>query len=90
MSNTARRFLRDARYGPDNPLPPLNIAFSNKANFQAVAEDIRGMWHLELRADMRLFSRKLKTLFADRRKGSYDILLSTNWVSKYPYVTHIF
>ncbi len=78
----ARRLLAAAGYGPGHPPPTLELLYNNSEILRLVAEAVQEMWRHDLGLDVRLVNQEYKVVFANRRTGNYQILLS-DWVADY-------
>ena len=78
----ARRLLAEAGYGPGHPLPAIELLYNNSEILRLVAEAIQEMWRRDLGIDVHLVNQEYKVVFANRRTGNYQILLS-DWVADY-------
>lgn len=79
---TARRLLAEAGHPGGQGLPPIEILYNNSEIIRLVAEAIQEMWRRDLGLDIRLANQEYKVVFANRRTGNYQILLS-DWVADY-------
>ena len=79
---TARRLLAEAGFPAGRGLPPLELLYNNSEIVRIVAEAIQEMWRRDLGVDVRLQNQEYKVVFANRRAGNYQILLS-DWVGDY-------
>jgi oligopeptide transport system substrate-binding protein len=80
--DTARQLLAEAGYPGGKGLPPIEILFNNSEILRLVVEAIQEMWRRDLGLDVRLANQEYKVVFANRRAGNYQILLS-DWVGDY-------
>ncbi|MBA4135689.1 MAG: peptide ABC transporter substrate-binding protein [Opitutus sp.] len=78
----ARRLLAEAGYADGKGLPPLEILYNNSEINRIVAEAIQEMWRRDLGITATLVNQEYKVVFANRRTGSYQILLG-DWVADY-------
>jgi oligopeptide transport system substrate-binding protein len=78
----ARRLLAEAGYPDGRGMPPLELLCTFSENRRLIAEAVQEMWRRELGVEVRLVNQELKTIFAERRAGRYQILLS-DWVGDY-------
>ena len=78
----ARRLLAEAGYPEGRGLPPLEILYNNSETIRLVAESIQEMWRRDLGLNVTLQNQEYKVVFANRRTGNYQILLS-DWVGDY-------
>ncbi|MBI5771289.1 MAG: peptide ABC transporter substrate-binding protein [Verrucomicrobia bacterium] len=78
----ARQLLADAGHADGKGLPPIEILYNNSEILRLVAEAIQQMWRRDLGLDVRLVNQEYKVVFANRRAGDYQVLLST-WTADY-------
>lgn len=78
----ARRLLAEAGFPGGSGLPPLELLYNNNETIRLVAESIQEMWRRDLGVAVTLLNQEYKVVFADRRAGNYQILLS-DWVGDY-------
>ncbi len=78
----ARQLLADAGHAHGASLPPIEILYHNSEILRIVGEAIQQMWHRDLGLDVRLANQEKKTVFANRRAGDYQVLLSS-WTADY-------
>jgi oligopeptide transport system substrate-binding protein len=78
----ARRLLADAGYPGGRGLPPLEILHNSAASRRLICEAIQEMWRRELGIDVKLSNQEPKVMFAARRAGDYQIILS-DWIGDY-------
>jgi oligopeptide transport system substrate-binding protein len=79
----ARRLLAAAGYGEGGKkLPSLELLYNNSEILRLVAEAIQEMWRRDLGLEVHLVNQEYKVVFANRRTGNYQILLS-DWVADY-------
>jgi oligopeptide transport system substrate-binding protein len=78
----ARQLLADAGHADGKGLPPIEILYNNSEILRLVAEAIQQMWRRDLGVDVRLVNREYKVVFASRRAGDYQVLLSA-WTADY-------
>ncbi|MBI3886775.1 MAG: peptide ABC transporter substrate-binding protein [Opitutae bacterium] len=78
----ARRLLAEAGYPEGRGAPPLEILYNNSETIRLVAESIQEMWRRDLGLNVTLQNQEYKVVFANRRAGNFQILLS-DWVGDY-------
>jgi oligopeptide transport system substrate-binding protein len=78
----ARRLLAEAGFPGGRGLPQLEILHINSASRRMVCEAIQEMWRRDLGLDVRLLNQEPKVMFAARRAGDYQIILS-DWIGDY-------
>ena len=79
---TARRLLSEAGFPEGRGLPPIDLLYNNSEILRLVAESIQEMWRRDLGVQVALANQEYKVVFANRRAGNYQILLS-DWVGDY-------
>jgi oligopeptide transport system substrate-binding protein len=79
---TARQLLADAGFPNGRGLPPIEINYNNSEILRLVAEAIQEMWRRDLGLNVQLLNQEFKVVFANRRTGNYQVLLSS-WVGDY-------
>ena len=82
----ARRLLGEAGFPEGKGFPPVELLIPGASRARSVSEAVQEMWRRELGLDVRLIVQEAKVIFAARRAGDYQILLST-WVGDYPDAT---
>jgi oligopeptide transport system substrate-binding protein len=78
----ARQLLTDAGFPGGVGLPPIELTYNNSEILRLVGEAIQQMWRRELGIDVQLSNQEKKVVFANRRAGAYQILLSS-WTADY-------
>ena len=78
----ARRLLSEAGFPEGRGLPPIELLYNNSEILRLVAESIQEMWRRDLGVQVALANQEYKVVFANRRAGNYQILLS-DWVGDY-------
>ncbi len=79
---TARRLLAESGHAEGRGLPPIEILYNNSDINRQVTESIQEMWRRDLGVNVTLQNQEYKVVFANRRSGQYQILLS-DWVADY-------
>lgn len=79
---TAKKLLADAGFPDGRGLPPIEINYNNSEILRMVAEAIQEMWRRDLGLNVQLLNQEYKVVFANRRTGNYQVLLSS-WVGDY-------
>jgi len=79
---TAKKLLADAGHPGGAGLPPLEILYDNSETNRLVVEAIQEMWRRDLGVQATITNQEKKVVFANRRTGNYQILLS-EWVADY-------
>jgi len=74
--------LAEAGFDAGHPLPPLELLYNNSDILRLVAEAIQEMWRRELGIRVQLVNQEYKVIYATRRAGNYQILLS-DWLADY-------
>lgn len=78
----ARALLAESGHPAGRGLPPLELLYNNSDINRQVAESIQEMWRRDLGVNVTLQNQEYKVVFANRRTGQYQILLS-DWVADY-------
>lgn len=78
----ARRLLADAGFPGGRGLPALEILHNSSASRRLICEAIQEMWRRDLGIDVKLSNQEPKVMFAARRSGDYQIILS-DWIGDY-------
>jgi oligopeptide transport system substrate-binding protein len=78
----AKRLLAAAGHPDGAGLPPIEILHQNNDTVRLVAEAVQEMWRRELGLQVTLRNQENKTVFADRRAGNYQVLMS-EWIGDY-------
>lgn len=78
----AKKLLADAGHPGGAGLPPIEILHQNNDTVRLVAEAVQEMWRRELGLQVTLRNQENKTVFADRRAGNYQVLMS-EWIGDY-------
>ncbi len=79
---TARQLLRDAGYTADRKLPPLDLLIPTKGAGPIVGEAVQEFWRRNLGLEVRVFQQEQKVIYAERRAGNFQVLLS-DWIGDY-------
>jgi oligopeptide transport system substrate-binding protein len=79
---SAQKLLADAGHAGGAGLPPIEILHQNNETVRLVAEAVQEMWRRELGLQVSIRNQEYKVVFADRRAGNYQILLS-DWIGDY-------
>ncbi len=78
----ARKLLAELGHADGKDLPPIEILYNNSDILRQVAEAVQEMWRRDLGLNVTLQNQEYKVVFANRRAGQYQILLS-DWVADY-------
>jgi oligopeptide transport system substrate-binding protein len=78
----ARRLLAEAGYTEARRLPPIDLLIPTKGNGPLVGEAVQEFWRRDLGLDVRVLKQDQKVIYAERRAGNYQILLS-DWIGDY-------
>ena len=78
----ARQLLAEAGFPGGVGLPAIELTYNNSEILRLVGEAIQQMWRRELGIDVLLSNQEKKVVFANRRAGAYQILLSS-WTADY-------
>ncbi|MFL2771668.1 MAG: peptide ABC transporter substrate-binding protein [Rhodospirillaceae bacterium] len=77
----AKVLLREAGFGPDNPLS-LSFRYNTHEVLQRVAAAVAAMWDRDLGVSVTLLNSDLNTLNADLRNGNYEVA-RYQWLGEY-------
>ncbi len=77
----AARLLREAGYGPENPLE-LPYLFNTSETHRPIAEAIQSIWKERLGLDIRLVNKEWKSYLSDRRNRDFTIARA-GWLGDY-------
>ncbi len=80
--DTARALLKEAGYEGGRGFPPLDLLMDGSQNHRVIAETVQEMWRRELGIELRLVNQDLKSTFAARRNGDFQLLRS-DWVGDF-------
>lgn len=78
----ARKFLQEAGYDNEHPLPEISILFNTSEIHKAIAEAMQAMWKENLGADVQLTNQESKVFMASRSQGDYQ-LARASWIADY-------
>lgn len=78
----ARRLLAEAGYGPDRPLPPIELHFASQATNKDVCEVVADFWRKELGVGARLRNQEWKVYLDAQRRLEYEVSRSS-WIADY-------
>lgn len=78
----ARRLLAEAGFAGGRGLPPIEILHNSAPARRLICEAVQEMWRRDLGLEVRLSNQEPKVLFAARRSGDYQIILS-DWMGDY-------
>ena len=78
----ARRLLAEAGFAGGRGLPPIEILHNSAPARRLICEAVQEMWRRDLGLEVRLSNQEPKVLFAARRSGDYQIVLS-DWMGDY-------
>lgn len=79
---TARRLLAEAGYGPDRPLPPIELHFASQATNKDVCEVVADGWRRDLGVETRLRNQEWKVYLDAQRRLEYQVSRSS-WIADY-------
>lgn len=80
--DAARALLQEAGYAGGRGLPALELLMDGSQNHRVIAETVQEMWRRELGVELRLVNQDLKSTFAARRNGDFQLLRS-DWVGDF-------
>lgn len=79
---TARKLLAEAGHPGGKGLPALEIVIPTKGFGPITGETVQENWRRDLGLDVKLLQQEQKVIYAERRAGNYQILLS-DWLGDY-------
>nr|WP_244590333.1 peptide ABC transporter substrate-binding protein [Xenorhabdus stockiae] len=77
----ARLLLKEAGYGPDNPLK-LSLLYNNLENNQRIAIAVSSEWKKKLGVEVKLVNQEWKTYVDNRNTGNFDVVRAS-WTGDY-------
>ncbi|MCC8381864.1 ABC transporter substrate-binding protein [Xenorhabdus sp. PB30.3] len=77
----ARLLLKEAGYGPDNPLK-LSLLYNNLENHQRIAIAVSSEWKKKLGVEVKLVNQEWKTYVDNRNTGNFDVVRAS-WTGDY-------
>lgn len=78
----AKKLLADSGHPDGSGMATIEILYDNSEINRLVVEAIQEMWRRDLGVQTTIVNQERKVVFANRRTGNYQILLST-WVADY-------
>ena len=78
----ARSLLAEAGYTEARRLPTIELLVPTKGSGPLVGEAVQEFWRRDLGLDVRMLKQDQKVIYAERRAGNYQILLS-DWIGDY-------
>lgn len=78
----AKKLLAEAGYPEGRGLPPIELLYPTKGYGPIVSEAVQEIWHRDLGLTVNIRRQEQKIIFAERRAGNYQILLS-DWIGDY-------
>ncbi len=78
----ARQLLAEAGYPDGKGLPPMELLFPTKGFGPIVSETVQEIWRRDLGVALTIRQQEQKVIYAERRAGNYQILLS-DWIGDY-------
>ncbi|WP_280176123.1 peptide ABC transporter substrate-binding protein [Xenorhabdus innexi] len=77
----AKALLKEAGYGPDNPLK-LSLLYNNLENNQRIAIAVSSEWKKKLGVEVKLVNQEWKTYVDNRNTGNFDVVRAS-WTGDY-------
>ncbi|MBD2813790.1 peptide ABC transporter substrate-binding protein [Xenorhabdus sp. Flor] len=77
----ARTLLKEAGYGPENPLK-LSLLYNNLENNQRIAIAVSSEWKKKLGVEVELVNQEWKTYVDNRNTGNFDVVRAS-WTGDY-------
>lgn len=81
LDDKARALLKEAGYGPDNPLK-LTLLYNTAEIHKKMALAIANLWKQKLGARVELTNQEWKTYLDSRQSGQFEVIRSS-WVADY-------
>ncbi|MDP1580177.1 MAG: peptide ABC transporter substrate-binding protein [Candidatus Didemnitutus sp.] len=78
----ARALLKEAGYEGGRGFPPIELLMDGSQNHRIIAETVQEMWRRELGIELRLVNQDLKSTYAARRVGDFQLLRS-DWIGDF-------
>ena len=78
----ARRLLREAGYGPDNPLQ-FELRYNTSDTQQRIALAVQAMWRDVLGAEATLVNEEFQVLLANMREREVTQVFRSSWIGDY-------
>lgn len=78
----AKALLKEAGYGPENPLPTIPILYNTNELHKAIAEAIQQIWKRDLGVNAELVNQETKVYFASREEGKFTVV-KASWVADF-------
>ena len=78
----ARRLLREAGYGSDNPLS-IELRYNTSDTHQRIALAVQSMWREELGVETTLINEEFQVLLANMRAREITQIFRSSWIGDY-------
>lgn len=78
----ARRLLREAGYGPDNPLQ-IELRYNTSDTHQRIALAVQSMWREQLGVETTLINEEFQVLLANIRAREVTQIFRSSWIGDY-------
>lgn len=78
----AAKLLREAGFGPDNPMPELSYLFNTSETHRPIAEAIQAIWQERLGLQIQLVNKEWKSYLSDRQNRKFTIARA-GWLGDY-------
>ena len=78
----ARRLLREAGYGPDNPLQ-IELRYNTSDTQQRIALAVQSMWREVLGVETTLINEEFQVLLANMREREVTQVFRSSWIGDY-------
>jgi len=78
----ARELLKEAGYGEENPIPPIEFLFNTSETHRPIAEAIQAIWKTRLGVEIELVNKEWKSYLADRQQKNFTIARA-GWLGDY-------
>ena len=78
-----RQLLREAGYGPGNPLPQITLKYNTSEGHKQLAESIQAMWKENLGIDVVLENMEWSVFLGAMKSGAFQVG-RMGWIGDYP------
>jgi ABC-type oligopeptide transport system substrate-binding subunit len=78
----ARRLIKEAGYGPDNPLK-FELRYNTSDTHQRIALAVQSMWREALGVEATLVNEELQVLLANMRAAEVTQVFRSSWIGDY-------
>lgn len=78
----AKELLKEAGYGPDKPVPTIQILYNTNELHKAIAEAVQAIWLKELGVKSELVNQETKVYYSSRHSGNF-MVARASWTADY-------